>query len=391
MPKLTKRVVEAAEPHDKPYFIFDAVLPGFSLRIAPSGKRYYHVQYLRNKQTKRMSLGQHGVVTPEQARHRATKILSAVKDGEDPFAAAQEANKALTVRDLASRYLEEHVDVHCKPRTGEGYRRVLDKFILPAIGNMKITEVARADVAALHHSKRKNPYDANRCLEVISKMFNLAEMWGLRPDGTNPRRHIKRYPETKRERYLSAEEIQRLGKVLEEFRENPFENTAAAYAIKLLLFTGCRLGEILNLKWEYVDYGISGLRLPDSKTGAKIVYVGDVVVDLLKEIHDDPERPRDNAFVIWGREPQQALNNLQKPWRRIRKHAGIEDVRIHDLRHSFASSAVSMGQSLPMIGRLLGHTQVQTTARYAHLAADPVRIAADSVASNIAAVMDGGS
>ena len=254
-------------------------------------------------------------------------------------------------------------------------------------GDMKVSELTRKDVADLHHSLHKTPYEANRCLSVISKMFNLAELWCLRPDSSNPCRHLKKFQENRRERYLTKEESKRLGAVLMEIKNNKDENTMAAYCIELLLYTGCRLGEIQRLKWAYVDRDNSCLRLPDTKTGARAVYVGQTVLTLLTEIENHPCRPVKNPYVLCGLKEDACIHNIQKPWRRFRKMAGLDDVRIHDLRHSFASHAVSHGMSLAMIGKLLGHTQVQTTARYAHLMADPVREAAGQVSRGIAAAM----
>jgi integrase len=387
MPRLTKRSVESAAIKEKPYFIFDDQVLGFCVRISTSGKRHYYLQYLKYKIVKRFAIGQHGILTVEKARDKAIAMSVNIKEGGDPQKEKEDKLKEPIVSELAQRYMEEHVKVHCKPRTATGYQRYLDKHILPMIGYMKVSEVTRKDIANLHHHLRKIPYEANRCLEVISKMFNLAELWGLRPDGTNPRRHIKKYLMKSRERYLSKEEAKRLCEILDEIKCYPDENLSAVYCIQLLLLTGCRLGEIQTLKWEYIDYENAILRLPDSKTGAKIIYAGDIVINLLKEIKNHPARPIDNPYVIWGRNPGAYLNNVQKPWRRFRVMANIEDVRIHDLRHSFASFAVSKGMSLPMIGKLLGHTQVQTTARYAHIMAEPLKEAASNVTCELSIFM----
>ena len=242
---------------------------------------------------------------------------------------------------------------------------------------MLVTQVTRADIANFHHDLRHIPYQANRCLEIISKMFNLAELWGLRPDGSNPRRLIQKYPEVKRERFLSLDEIKRLGSVLRDIETEGREMPSAILAIRLLLYTGCRLNEIMTLKWEYVDLEAAILHLPDSKTGAKKVYLGKPAVKLLEEA----PLIVGNPWVIPGALPGARLTDLQPFWQRVRAKAGLEGVRIHDLRHTFASTAVAAGHSLPIIGRLLGHTQVQRTARYAHLAASPAMTAADSITS----------
>ena len=379
MPKITKRLVEAAKPQDKDYIICDDDLAGFAVRILPSGRRSYIVQYRIGNRYRRMSLGAHGVLTPEKARRMAFKVLAAVKDGEDPAGERSRARKACTVKELAERFDQEHISVRLKSGTATEYRRNLRRFILPTLGRLKVADVTRADVAKFHHDLRHIPYQANRNLEVISKMFSMAEMWGMRPDGSNPRLHIKKYPEEKRERYLSQKELSDLGSVLNEAEEMGVDNIYAISAIRLLIFTGCRLNEIMSLKWTEVDLANSCLRLSDSKTGARVVHLGPPALDLLKNLKQQPKNP----WVICGKIPGTNRKEIQKFWQRIRKRAGIEDVRIHDLRHSFASNAVAQGMSLPMIGKLLGHTQVQTTARYAHLAADPVKAAASSVSCNI--------
>ncbi len=388
MPKLTKNIVERAETKDKPYFLFDNTLTGFCVRVSPNAKRHYYVQYMKNKKVKRASIGKHGIYTTEKARDEAVIMLGEIKAGADPQQTKSDKRKEPLVEDLAERYMEEHVEQHCKLSTTKSYRRYLDKRILPHLGNIKVSEVQRSDIANFHHSLRSTPYEANRCLEVISKMFNLAELWGLRDDNSNPRRHIKKFPMKARERYLSKEEVKRLGEVIEETKLYPDENLSAVYCIQLLLLTGCRLGEIQTLKWEYIDHEKQVLNLPDSKTGAKPVYVGKTVMSVLNELYKHPARPKDNPYVIWGQNDGQHLNNIQKPWRRFRERANLQDVRIHDLRHSFASFAVSDGMSLAMIGKLLGHSQVQTTARYAHLMSDAMTEAASGVTDVLGELMN---
>lgn len=380
MPKLTKRIVDAAEIRATEYFIWDDDIPGFGLRVLPSKRKSYIVQYRAGRRSRRMSLGLSTVLTCEQARTRAITTIAAAKNGEDPAAKRDAERQAITVKELAERFDKEHISVRVKESTAKGYRRMLERVIIPALGRHRVTEVTRADIAKIHHDLRHIPYDANRCLEIISKMFSLAEMWGLRPEGTNPRKHIKKYPEEKRERFLSAAELRRVGEVLREMEDEGIELPSAIAAVRLLILTGCRLGEIMTLKWEYVDISSKALRLPDSKTGAKVVHLGQPAVEVLQKI----ERVEKNPWVIVGTKPGARLSDLQPFWQRVRARAGLKDVRIHDLRHTFASTAVAAGQGLPMIGKLLGHTQVQTTARYAHLAADPVKDAAERVASNLA-------
>jgi integrase len=379
MPKLTKRTVDAIEPQPTEFFIWDESIPGFGLRVMPSGRKSFVVQYRAGRRPRRMSLGPSTVLTCDQARTRAITIIAAVKNGEDPAADRAAKRNAATVSDLAERFDKEHIAVRLKASTAKEYRGNLRRFILPALGRLPVPEITRADVAKFHHDLRHIPYQANRCLEVVSKMFVLAEMWGLRPDGSNPRKHIRKYPEEKRERFLSAAELRRIGEVLREMESERVELPSAILAARLLILTGCRLGEIMTLKWDYVDFDECALRLPDSKTGKKVVHVGAPAVEYLH----DAQRINGNPWVINGTLAGKPLSDLQPFWQRVRARAGVKDVRIHDLRHTFASTAVASGQGLPMIGKLLGHTQVQTTARYAHLAADPVRSAAHSVATSL--------
>lgn len=379
MPKLTKRVIEAAEIQPVEYFIWDDDLPGFGLRVLRSGRKGYVVQYRAGRRSRRMSLGPSTILTCEQARTRAMGIIAAARNGDDPAARRDAERQTITVKELADRFDKEHVSVRIKQSTAKGYRRLLDRTILPALGRHRVTEVTRADVAKLHHDLRHIPYEANRCLEVMSKMFSLAEMWGLRPDGSNPRKHIKKYAEEKRERFLSPAELKRVGEVLRDMESEGIEMRSAIAASRLLILTGCRLGEIMTLKWEHVDLPAKALRLPDSKTGAKVVHLGQPAIVVLEKI----VKVEKNPWVIVGTLPGARLTDLQPFWQRVRARAGLKDVRIHDLRHTFASIAVASGHGLPMIGKLLGHTQVQTTARYAHLADDPVKIAADLVSGEL--------
>jgi integrase len=246
---------------------------------------------------------------------------------------------------------------------------------------MKLVSVERTDIAKIHHQLRHIPYQANRVLGVLSIMFNLAESWNLRPAFTNPCRGVRKYKEKKRERFLSREELGRLGDALRI--EEEFAPSAVA-CIRLLLLTGCRLGEIQTLKWSYLDLDTCLAFLPDSKTGRKTLYFGSVAVKLLRSI---PCR-RNNPYVVTGDVEGQHLTDMQKPWRRIRKLAELPDVRIHDLRHTFASSGVALGQGLPIIGKLLGHSQPQTTARYAHLAASPALEVADKISESLADLIE---
>jgi len=223
-------------------------------------------------------------------------------------------------------------------------------------------------------------------LAVLSKLFNWAEQHGHRPDGSNPCRHVEKYREQHRERFLSATELARLGGALRSCESDGAVTPWTASAVRLLVFTGARLSEILTARWSWVDLDAGTLTLPDSKTGRKIIYLSAPALEVLADL----PRVEDNPYVVCGRKVGAHLVNLQKPWRAIRSRADLDNVRIHDLRHSFASVAAAGGLSLPLIGAMLGHSQPATTARYAHLAADPVRAASASVAGQIAAAMGSG-
>ncbi len=382
MVKITKRTVDAVAGQARERVIWDDDLKGFGVRVHPTGRKVYIVKTRYRGRPVKVTIGPHGAVTPADARTRAAEIISDARAGKDPAAWNRPDAKVPTMRELGKRFLDEYVASHCKPSTAEEYRRSVALFIDPRIGKRRVPDIERSDIAALHHDLRSIPYQANRTLGVLSKIFNLAELWGLRPDGSNPCRHVKRFREEKRERFLSDTEYRSLGAALKETEQDGSETAAAVAAVRLLMLTGCRLSEIQKLRWEHVDLETGELRLPETKTGAKVVYLGDPAIAVLRGI----DRQDDNPWVIAGRKPGSHLTDLQHPWRRIRARAGLDDVRIHDLRHSFASGGLLVGEGLPMIGKLLGHTQVQTTARYAHLANDPVKSAANRIASRIAEV-----
>jgi integrase len=376
--KITKRAVDALRSENgAEVVLWDTELKGFGVRAQRGGAKSYILHYRcgvgRNAPIRKLTIGRHGSPwTPEMARSEAKCLLGAIENGADPAADKSARKEAATIADLAGRYIAEHVDAKRKHSTAIEYRRLLDKIILPELGKRKVGDITRADVAKLHHANRAGPYQANRIVAILSKMFNLAERWGLRPDGSNPCRHVEKFPERKRERMLSPAELARLGDALAAYDGSPY----VIAAVKVLVFTGARLGEVLGLRWEWIDFERGEVRLPDSKTGAKTLHLPPPALTVLAEL----PRLDSNPYVIAGRKKGAALVNLEKPWRVIRAAAGLDDVRLHDLRHAFASVAASSGMGLPIIGKILGHTQAATTARYAHLASDPVKAAAATVA-----------
>lgn len=384
--KITKRTVEALRVATKDYIAFDTDLPGFGVRVMPSGKRFFLVQYRRHGRTRRVMIGQFGIVTAELARREATIKLGSVRGADGDPAAMRDADRqSTTMKELGERFLNQYVPVRCKPSTQTEYRRSVELFLDPFFAKQRVRSVTTADVAELHGSLSHIPYQANRTLGVLSKMMNLAETWGMRDKHSNPCEDVERYPERKRERFLSPKELQSLGQALTDAEVSQAETKYAVAAFRLLLLTGCRLSEIQTLEWSGVYLEQKELRLQDSKTGAKTVHLGDAPVTLLEAL----ARVAGNPYVIAGRKGKAHLTDLQHPWRRIRKAAGLDDVRIHDLRHTFASGGLLVGEGLAMIGKLLGHTQVQTTARYAHLASDPVKQAATKISDRLASALSG--
>ena len=387
MPKITKRLVDTTNVGEKEILIWDDEMPRFALRVRTSGIKTYIIQY-RNAhgRTRKMTIGTHGVLTPDEARGQARLLLAEVERGGDPAEDKQIGRTSPTFKDVAERYMEEHAAVRKKPRSIKEDRRLLDKVILPFFGARKLADITRPDVAKFHHSQKEAPYQANRALALLSKIFNLCEKWGLRTDGTNPCRHIEKYKEEKKGRYLTPEELSRLGAALSDMEsaEHERELPQAIAAIRLLIFTGARLSEILTLKWDYVDLENYEIALPDSKTGKKTIHLGEPAVEILENL----PRHVGNPYVIPGLKAGEHLIGLPHIWYRIREKAKLPDVRVHDLRHSLASSAIQAGLTLPFVGALLGHKELATTNRYVHLTkSDPLKAAANTVETKIAEAM----
>ena len=374
---ISKRTVDGLSVDDKDAVFWDRELLGFGIRVYPSGSKVYVVQTRTKGKSKRVTLGRHGVISADQARRKAAETIARLKSGEDP---GGRSASTVTVADLAARYLKEHVALHCKPHTAKLYRSAVQRFILPAYGHLAVEEVDREHIANLHYELRDIPYQANRVLEIGSKLFNLAELWKLRAGG-NPCKFVRKYREKNRERFLTDEEFRRLGEVLSEMEAEKTLPVFAAAAFRLLMLTGCRRNEIVTLRWEHVDIKGGELRLPDTKTGARMVPVSPPAARVLAEL----PRIEGNPWVIPGFKPNRHLADLNHYWERVRERANLQDVRIHDIRHSFASRALALGESLTMIGKLLGHNKIETTSRYAHLARDSIKASSARVADSIGA------
>lgn len=424
--KLTKRIVDQVEPGGRRTWLWDRDLRGFGIQIEKSGTKTYIVRYRikgegRNGRRRYVKIGRHGTVTAEEARLAAKTILGRVAAGEDPAASrerrkqdAADRQDALTFSELALRFLSEHAAIRCKPSTAKNYEILLRIHTIPLIGTCKIDSLTKSDIQKLHTKLSTKPLIANRVLTVISCVYGYAARFGLVPDQFNPARGVERFREEPRERYLTSSELRRLGEALTEAEttgipwrtdlKNPSskhlpKNTIyhvqlmdryAVAAIRLLLFTGARLREILHARWEYIDAERSLIFLPDSKTGRKTIVLNSAALDVIDKLRSDSvsnDRGDPIGYLIRGKLDDCPRADLNKPWRAIRRRADLADVRLHDLRHTFASVGVGASLGLPIVGRLLGHTQPQTTARYAHLDTSPALLAAETIGKNISKSM----
>ncbi len=376
---VSKRSVDALTPGTGDALYWDTTLPGFGVRVYASGRKTYVVQCRGPKGSRRVTIGQHGKITAGQARKQAAEVIDRIKQGEDPF--PQPPPPEPTVADLAERFMDAHVRINCKPSSALHYGRTLDNHIVPALGSMTVRGVERSHVSQLHHSLRDRPVAANRTIDILSRMLTLAEAWEMRPAGSNPCRAVRRYREEARERFLTPDEVRRLGRALDAEEARGGASVHAAAAVRLLMLTGCRVNEVLCLRWDDVDRTARELRIRDGKSGPRSVPLTPAVAQVLESI----PRAHGNPWVIAGTKRGTRLTRIDKYWVRIRARADLGDVRIHDCRHSYASRALALGESLTMIGRLLGHTKVSTTARYAHLARESEKASAARVGGSIGA------
>jgi integrase len=385
MVKITKRAVDALVCNDSnPAYLWDDVLAGFGVKALLSGVKRYIVKYRldgggRGAPQRWLTLGAHGQITADQARGLAQKALAAVAQGEDPQADKFQRRSAPTLLDAWLRFEAEQLPLK-KRQTRDEYKSQWRGLIESRFGKVKVENISRGDIDRFHKSMCNAPYRANRVLALLSRLMSLTEAWEWRAQGTNPCKNIERFAEKARTRFLNAEELSRLGQAMRDLIDEGALLLTAANAVELLLLTGARLNEMLTAEWAWVDWNRAVINLPDSKTGAKPVYLSDASVALLQR---QKKVSASSEFIFPSVSHDGHFVNLRKSWCRICERAGLESVRLHDLRHTAASIAIGQGASLPIVGKLLGHSQAQTTLRYAHVDIDPALRVANSVGSAV--------
>lgn len=386
MGKLTKREIDALTAiGNAPAYLWDSSVPGFGVKALPSGIKRFLLKYRadgggRGARQRWLTIGTFGPITLEQARDLALQAYADIARGGDPQGKKFHLRAAPKLSDAWERFEQEELP-RKKPITQRDYVAIWSNLLSPKFGKVKVETIARADIDRFHKSFSDTPYRANRALALLSRLLSLAEAWEWRPQGTNPCKHVSRFDEQPRTRYLTPAELKRLGGSLTKLSQDGTITENARNAIELLLLTGARLNEVLTAHWKWVDLKNSVLNLPDSKTGAKPIYLSDQAKAVLKR--QKAVSGRKTCIFPTANDPKKPFVNLRKPWQHVCADAKISNVRLHDLRHTAASIAVAQGASLPVIGRLLGHTQAQTTQRYAHVDSDPALKAANEIGAFI--------
>jgi integrase len=411
--KLTKATVTALKPKERPYIVYDEDIVGLGVRVAASGAKSWTLEYRtaasgRRAPVRRVTIGKVDALTPDAARRRANELRGLVAFGRDPAQERADQRTSGTITELAEQYLREEIEPKKKPRTAELYEAYFRVHVVPAIGARRARDVTRADIARLHRVIGKDAEaTANRVLVLLSGLYRWAGLAGEVPEGLNPAKGITKFRESGRERFLSSDELARLGDTLIEAetdglpwevddgkptaKHTPKQNQRMVYAphivaaFRMLLFTGCRLREILHLRWDEIDLERGFLTLPDhrSKTGKRVVHLSAPALAVLESLQ------RLGPYVIPGAKVDQPRHDLHKPWDAIKRRADLPGVRLHDLRHTFASIGAAGGLGLLAVGKLLGHKQTSTTAKYAHLDSDPLRRANEAIGAALAGALSG--
>jgi len=377
--RITERIIRSLKPPPSgSSILYDDEIPGFGLRITANSVVSFVLDYRFNSRKRRCTIGRYPDLSAAAAREEAIQIRGSLRAGQDPLAEKEHHRQAPTIEDLFNDYMERHAKIYLRPNTIRSSEGIAHNIILPKVGNIKVADLKRRDIEELHRALKDTPYQANRLLALLSKMMNLAKSWEWRSD--NPCEGIPKFPEEKRDRWLSTEEIERLCDALDNHR-----NQSAATAIRLLLLTGARRGEVLTASWKDFNLQLGIWTKPSHYTKQKRTEHVPLSPPALQLIVSMKERSGASEYLFPGAVSGKPLQEIKQVWSAVCKQAKFEDVRLHDLRHTYASHLVSSGMSLPIVGRLLGHTQPQTTARYAHLADDPLRQATNRFASIVAA------
>jgi integrase len=398
--RFTDEMVRGLRVDGKDRLRFEPGSGGFGIRVTPVGAKLFTAQSRVGKgRAKRIALGRFPDVSVAEARKAAQQALVDLRAGKDPVLERQARARAteagqLTVAEFAAEWLDKHVDKMRRARTAADYRSIVEKRINPAIGHLLLAAVTKADVIDLHEAMAKTPRRANYVTRVIGSLMRYAEDKGKRPQNTNPARGVQMYREGKRERFMSEAEIGRAAEAIKACERSGAITPHAAGGLRLALLTGARSGEITAAQWSQIDWERKFIRLPDSKSGyPRTIYLSDAAMEVVHGL------PRVGPYIVAGRkkgrksknsgsDDVEAYRNLGRSWIVVRAKAGLDDVRLHDLRHSYASVAAAKGHSLPMIGKLLGHRVAATTQRYAHLARDAVSAVSDELGVALKAAID---
>ena len=428
MPKLTKRMIDSSVPNAKPFSLWCSEVRGFGVRVHPSGRKVFVLRYRtaggRLGRDRLVTIGDHGTFTVEQARDRARALVVAVRDGIDPARERKSVRSAKTVADLFTRVRSDHVVLHHSAQTVVAFDWHVNMRIVPALGHFALADIERSDIAKFHAGLSSTPRVANHCLAILSKAFSMAEEWGLRPVSSNPARGIQKYKMHHRERFLSPDEVARLGRTLDEASkrglpwrttvtgdkakhiakpENAYSpvNPVALAVIRFLLLTGARLSEATSLEWSHVNAETATVELPASKGGVRRSHeVSRYTLDLLAAqprrdgnpfvFPSDPLAIRRKADAERLKKPRPITKSvMENAWQRVRAAAGLDDVHLHDLRHTVGTVASRHGGNAFLIRDLLRHADVSMTQKYVNRDSSPLRDLANAIGDDLGALLDG--
>jgi integrase len=382
---LTETLVGSLEADARDRILFDTV-PGFGVRITPTGTKIFIAQARVGGRPRRVTVGFHPAMSVKQAREEALRALADMRRGADPVverkARQVASSRGITVAALADKWLTDYVRPKLKPRTVFDYERLVAQHIKPALGHLSVAGISRDDIVRLHVGMARIPRRANYTVATVRALLNFGIDLSYRPPASNPARRIKMYRQPPRERFLSEEEIGKAADAIKQAERAGKVGPHGAAGLRLALFTGARSGEITAIEWNHIDWDRRIIRLPDSKTNEpRTIHLSDAAIEVLKTV------PRIGRYVIAGAKPDEPYQNLSRAWIVARAYADLGDVRLIDLRHSYASLAVNRGVSLPLIGKLLGHKVPATTQRYAHLARDVVATINDELGAAMQAAI----